>query len=319
MQNVTKHKVLGLIVLGLMLAGPFLFAGCDIVSNLWGKKPASSSNKRDYYAPEGKIVAKVNDMVITLEELENYIKTYNQQIEDFKKEYPDLDIGLKKVETTEEKLERLNSDLVRQRLLYQEALDTALDRKADIKKALESFKMSLLVAALIKEKTDNIKVTATEIEDYYNKNKNSFREAEERRARLIMAKSQAQANNALIEVLQGTDFSEVARKYSVDKSASSGGDLGFIEPGTRFPQFDIEVYTLEVGAVSRVFKDPNAGDYYIVKVEEKRGGKEMPLMGKLWDDIKAKLEQDRQKEVIDALVGKLQREAKIDIKTSEIK
>ncbi|MDP1853286.1 MAG: peptidyl-prolyl cis-trans isomerase [Candidatus Omnitrophota bacterium] len=311
------HKKDAVKILGVIIAAVFLVTGCDSINKLLNKNQASSK-KREYFVPEGKIIAKVNDMVISLEELDSYVKNYNKQIDDLKEMYPEEDIGIKKIETTEQKIELLKNDLVRQRLLYQEALDKGLDKKDDVKKAVGEFNMSLLVASLIKEEVESIKVTSTDIESYYNNNKNLMREAEERRVRMIMTKSESQAKAALIEVLQGTDFGEAAKKHSVDKSASNGGDLGFIIPGTKFPQFDIAIYSLDVGGVSQVLKDPNANDYYIVKVEEKKGGKEKPL-SELWDNIKAKLEQDKQKEAIDALVGKLMREAKIDIQTSEIK
>lgn len=311
------HKKDAVKILGVIIAAVFLVTGCDSINKLLNKKQASSK-KREYFVPEGKIIAKVNDMAISLEELDSYVKNYNKQIDDLKEMYPEEDIGIKKIETTEQKIELLKNDLVRQRLLYQEALDKGLDKKDDVKKAIGEFNMSLLVASLIKEEVESIKVTSTDIESYYNNNKNLMREAEERRVRMIMTKSESQAKAALIEVLQGTDFGEAAKKYSVDKSASNGGDLGFITPGTKFPQFDIAIYSLDVGGVSQVLKDPSTNDYYIVKVEEKKGGKEKPL-SELWDNIKAKLEQDKQKEAIDALVGKLMREAKIDIQTSEIK
>lgn len=311
------HKKDTVKILGVIIAAAFLLTGCDGINKLLNKKQVSSK-KREYFVPQGKIIAKVNDMAITLEELDNYVQNYNKQIDDLKQMYPEEDIGIKKIETPEQKIELLKNDLVRQRLLYQEALDKGLDKKDDVNKAIAEFNMSLLVASLIKEEVDNIKVTSADIEAYYNNNKNLMREAEERRVRMIMAKSESQAKAALIEVLQGTDFAEAAKKYSVDKSASGGGDLGFIVPGTKFPQFDIAIYSLDVGGVSQVLKDPEANDYYIVKVEEKKGGKERPL-SELWDNIKAKLEQDKQKEAIDALVGKLMREAKIDIQTSEIK
>lgn len=313
-----QRRIMGIRILLVVSLVGFFICGCDKLSELI--KPKISAKKEAPVA-QGKVVAKVNDMVITLDELERYVDNYNKQIDAFREMYPGQDIGVEKVDTAQKKIDLLKSDLVRQKLLYQEAQDMGLGRKEDIKTAVDDFKTGLLVASLIKEETDKVKVTSQDVEDYYNKNKEFMRDPEERRVREIVAKSQAQANAALVEVLQGVDFAEAAKKYSTAETASRGGDLGFIGPGAKgadFPQFDIAVYSLDTGGVSSVIKNPKTNEFYIVKVEEKKGGKEKPLSD-LWDDIKAQLEQVKQKAAIDDLVGKLQREAKIEYRTDEIK
>ncbi|PIQ88932.1 MAG: hypothetical protein COV72_05675 [Candidatus Omnitrophica bacterium CG11_big_fil_rev_8_21_14_0_20_42_13] len=297
----------------------FFMSGCEQINKVLTKK--TPAKKNDIPEVHGTVIAKVNNMVITLEELNRYVDTYNQQIDDFKEMYPDQEVPLEKVITAEQKVALLNDDLIRQRLLYQEALDRGIDKKEDVSTALKEFKMSLLIANLIQEETDKINITSEDIKKYYEDNKDFLREPEERRVREIMTKKESDANAALIEVLQGGDFGSVAQRYSIAKSASSGGDLGFIGPGVKgpnFPQFDIAIYSLEIGKVSSVVKNPDAEEYYILKVEGKKGGKEKPL-SELWDDIKLALEQKEQKDSIDALIGKLRPEAKIDIETAKIK
>ncbi|MFQ5680920.1 MAG: peptidylprolyl isomerase [Candidatus Omnitrophota bacterium] len=311
-----KKKIWG--VAACIIFTAFIVSGCDKVSGLFGGKQVVENDSSEYPVTEGKVIVRIGgDMVITMEELDRYIQSYNQQIDDYKERYPNEDIGIEKAETVDKKIELLKNNLIRQKLLYREALDRGLNKKEDIGAALEEFKISLLVAGLIKDETDKIKVTSEDIEGYYNRNKEMLREPEERKVREIMTRSKPQAKNALIEILQGADFSEVARKYSSARSASKGGDLGFIKPGTKFTQFDIAVYSLDVGGVSSVIKNPKANEFYVIKVEAKRGGKEKPL-SEVWDTIKAALEQKRQKKAIDDLVGRLWRQTKVDILESEI-
>ena len=58
--------------------------------------------------------------------------------------------------------------------------------------------------------------------------------------------------------LNGTaDFADMARRFSIDRSASrNGGRMGFITPG-RFPaSYDDVSYTTPVGTISEVFATP---------------------------------------------------------------
>ncbi|HDZ76795.1 MAG TPA: hypothetical protein ENH41_01765 [Candidatus Omnitrophica bacterium] len=303
--------------LAFVIAMSFFIAGCDNIKSLFNKS-APPKKVEPVAKPQGTIIATVGSAYITLEELDRYVEAYNEQIENYREIYPDQDIGLEKAETLDQKIDLLKNDLIRQKLIYQEAIDRGLDKKEDVETALKEFRMNLLVASLVSEVVDDVDVSSGEIEDYYNTNKELMRGMEERHVLEIVTVSESQANNALIEVLQGTDFTDVARSYSISTTASKGGDLGFIMPGTKFPQFDIAVYSLDLGRTSTVIKNPDANEYYIVKVQAIRGGETKPL-SELWDDIELMLEQTKQKEAIDNLVSKLWRQIKVDIKTSEIR
>ncbi len=56
----------------------------------------------------------------------------------------------------------------------------------------------------------------------------------------------------------------------------------------------------------------------MLKVEAKRGGKQKPI-SEVWDDIKKILLAAKQQQKIDELIGKLSREAKIEVYEGEIK
>ena len=58
--------------------------------------------------------------------------------------------------------------------------------------------------------------------------------------------------------------------------------------------------------------------YSIIKLEGKRGGKLKPL-SEMWDDIKKELTFQKQQQAIDEMIGRLSRDAKIDVYEGEIK
>lgn len=71
-------------------------------------------------------------------------------------------------------------------------------------------------------------------------------------------------------VLRGEKFGALARLYSDDPgSASKGGDLGFVERGTLYPEFEAAAFNLKSGEISQVIKT-QAG-YHIIQMIERRG------------------------------------------------
>jgi peptidyl-prolyl cis-trans isomerase SurA len=75
--------------------------------------------------------------------------------------------------------------------------------------------------------------------------------------------------DALEEIREGADFSEVARLTSDDPTtAPLGGDLGWTGPGTFVPEFEQVVDNLKIDEISEPFKSPFG--WHIVQLMEKR-------------------------------------------------
>jgi len=65
-------------------------------------------------------------------------------------------------------------------------------------------------------------------------------------------------------------FSMLARLYSDDPgSASKGGDLGFVERGQLYPEFEAVAFNLRSGEISHVLKTRSG--YHIIMLHERRG------------------------------------------------
>ncbi|MCX5697941.1 MAG: peptidyl-prolyl cis-trans isomerase [Candidatus Omnitrophica bacterium] len=259
---------------------------------------------------KGTVIAKINNMPITLEDLNEEVNAFNEAVGQNRPEA--------KITTKEQKVTYLKNELVRRMLLYQDALNKGLDRNEDVVKVMDKTKMDLLVVELVRQEAQKIDVSSKEIEDYYNTYKEQLKEPEERQLREIMLSTEQEAKDVMVQLLQGADFATVAKASSKAPSAKDGGDLGFITKGKKSPQFDAAAFsdTLEVGKMSGVFKGPDG--YYIVKLEAKRGGKQRSLSD-MWDDIKKGLTFLKQQQKIEDLIGKLSRESKIEINEGEIK
>jgi parvulin-like peptidyl-prolyl isomerase len=313
MQNLksVKKGFLFLAIISLYLTG------CDNIPFLSPKKatpPKKPKTTKITPVIQGTLVAKVNNIPITLEDLNQDIANYNAMIPDSRSDL--------KITTKEQKISYLNSELVQRILLYQYGLNKGLDKDPDILRALRRAKIELIVLEVLKRETEQAQeVTAQEIQDYYDeyKDKDPFlKTPEERRIREIVVPTELEAREILIQILQGADFVSLARSRSKSVTSSKGGDLGFISPGTKFREFDEVAFSdaLEVGKVSNVFKGPDG--YYIIKLEEKRGGEEKPL-SEVWDDLKAALTLNKQQQRILDIIKDLESKAKIEVYEGVIK
>lgn len=294
--------------------------GCDKINFFNPKKASTGIATPAAITVQGTVIAKVNNLAITLEELNRYIDIYNASLE-LRQDLTPEQKKAAKIDTREKKIDYLKTLLIRQAVFYQAALDRGLDRKEEIVQILERYRIAVLAQEMQNEIIKNLDVSSAEIEEAYKNNKNLFREPETRRVREIVTRTEEEARQILIELLQGADFISLAKTRSIADSGKNGGDLGYVKKGDRqeqFPAFDDMVFSpaLQQGAISSVFKGPQG--YYIVKIEEIKEGKQVSL-SEAWDTLKALLLARKQQEELDKFYSQLSRDAKIEIYEGEIK
>ena len=302
-----KSKIILFAIIGLFFSA---ILGCDKFNALIQRKPAAVAVSASVIQPKGTVIARVNNIAIGLDDLNQEIEAYNANVP---ADRPEL-----KISTKEQKINYLKNEVIRRTLIYQNALDKGLDRNEDVKQAVEKTKRDLLVLQYVKDVAKNIDVSSKDIEDYYNTYKDQLKDPEERQIREIAVNSEQEAKDLYIQLLQGADFATLAKGNSKSASAKDGGDLGFIKKGVKSAQFDSTAFadSLEVGKISSIFKTSDG--YNIIKLEAKKGGKLKPL-SEMWDDIKNGLTFLKQQQAIEELIGKLSRDAKIDVYEGEIK
>ena len=288
----------------------FLLWGCDSLPFLNTKKPRSSSKSAVRVETGGTVIGTVGSIPLTLEDLNQDIVQYNEDVA--------VNSPEKKITTPEQKIAYVKNEMVRRALLYQEALNKGLDKDEEITSTLNRAKMELAVVKLMKDETDKIEVSAKEVEDAYNTYKEQLKEPEQRNIREIVVNNEQDAKDALVQLLQGADFATLAKEKSKAPSSKSGGDLGFIDKGKRFAQFDAVAFsdTLEVGRTSNIFKGPDG--YYILKLEAKKGGKQKSL-SEMYEDIKRTLIFLKKQQKIEDLISRLSKTNKVEINEGEIR
>ena len=157
----------------------------------------------------------------------------------------------------------------------------------------------MIVAAMRSHnvKTNSI-VSPIKIEDYYRKHHEEFTTKEEIKLRMIMISGQkdtasAPAQKALAEevlgrLASGAEFDRTAQVYSEDSTRDNGGDWGWIERNTLAAPLEKFAFNMPVGRISNIIE--YAGNYYILKVEDKHGGTTRSL-AEARSDIEKKLLQ----------------------------
>jgi len=135
--------------------------------------------------------------------------------------------------------------------------------KADIE-------LNLYVNKLLEPK---IKITENEMKNYFEENKDDFKQEEQVKASHILVDDEETAKEIKQKLDNGEDFAELAKKYSTDTTTKDkGGDLGYFTKGKMEKEFENAAFSLKVGEISNPVKTQYG--YHIIKVVDKKEGKE---------------------------------------------
>ncbi|HIE07339.1 MAG TPA: hypothetical protein EYP64_04785 [Desulfarculaceae bacterium] len=137
------------------------------------------------------------------------------------------------------------------------------------------------IAALVIERDKLLtkaEVTDAEVTDFYEKNIERFKVKEQIKARHILIKVAPDASAEEIEkargetleilakVKSGSDFAELAKKFSQGPSNSMGGDLGWFGHGSMVKAFEDAAFALKPGEVSEPVR--TRFGFHLIKTEE---------------------------------------------------
>jgi peptidyl-prolyl cis-trans isomerase SurA len=252
--------------------------------------------------PVDRIVAVVNDEVITQNDLNDRVSLVVRQLQRQGGQLPPADALSNQI------LERMINDLLQVQLAKETGIkidDPTLDRTieriaqensmplADFRAALEKdgikfprfredIRSEILLARLREREVENgIVVTDAEVETEIAREAREKSGDSEYRLAHVLVLVPPQANSeqieqrrrkalqALAELRRGANFAQVAAQYSDAPDALQGGNLGWRASG-RLPTLFLETLErLQPNDVSDILKSPNG--FHIVKLLEKRG------------------------------------------------
>jgi peptidyl-prolyl cis-trans isomerase C len=163
---------------------------------------------------------------------------------------------------------------------------------------------------LIQEAYLNQAIKAAETEDQLKARYQTFAKdkagREEVHAQHILVKTEDEAKSVIAELDKGADFGELAKKYSTDPSASSGGDLGYFGHDDMVKAFTDAAFALPKGQYSKTPVKTEFG-WHVIKVKDRRAGKPPSF-----EEAREQLSRDLAHEIIDAKLQNLRGAAKIE-------
>jgi peptidyl-prolyl cis-trans isomerase SurA len=256
-----------------------------------------------------RIVAVVNDDVITRHELDERLGTVTKQLQKQGTALPPPEAMEKQL------LERMIIDMLQAQFAKETGVhvdDTQLDKAiqriaqenkfptlaefrerltadgVDFKKFREEIRGEIVATRLREREVDNkLVISDGEIENYlatqakqpgkgedYQLSHILLLVPEQASADKIQA-SRQRAEKALLRLKEGADFAQIAAEFSDAKDAMQGGNLG-LRPADRIPALFLDaLQKMHAGEISPVLRSPNG--FHILKLIEKRS-KDVPVV-----------------------------------------
>lgn len=257
---------------------------------------AAKIDSSDEVLPKS-VIAKVGDWTLTVSDFNLRIKNIKQVMPDF----DDKNIEAKKM---------LVDELIRQQLMVMEARNQKIDKSDDVLAAVKDFENNLLVQELVVGLTKDIKVSEADAKAYFDQNPDVFIKPVEKKITEIVVPTEKEAKEILVLLLQGGDAMMIAKDRSKGSSAKSGGDLGYLEQAP-FEQMQKALEGIATkGGVSTVFQGPEG--FYLVKVEDVRGGDKVTFEEVKGELIKG-LSVQKQQQSVFAKLDEIAKRVKVSV------
>ena len=298
-----------------------------------------------YAASEDRIVAVVNDGVITLSELNSALERVMERIEKIPEEAKRNQVAtqareavmgqlidrtlleqeaskLKLTVTGDEVDKALESLLADRGLTYEKLRETLAAEGADIAEYRDEIRRDLLRRKLI-ERTVKSKVSVAdeEVGAYYAKHRNDYEGKEAVRIQQILIvkprdatdraiqKAKKEAEAILKKLKAGESFDLLVGMHSQGPAAKAGGDLGFMEKGMMFPAVDEAAFRMKTGEISDVIESPIG--FHIIRIIDRRGAGIKPLE-EVRQEIMGKIGSEKMKKKFEEWMEAVRKKAYIE-------
>jgi parvulin-like peptidyl-prolyl isomerase len=293
-----------------------------------------------------RVVAVVNQEIITLSEVEKWTNPLKQEIVTkdrlekkdrvemlcrqvleklIEEKLIDQEVKKSGIKISSKEIEATLEEIKRRNAVTQEGLEKALavegltleTYKEQVGKSLQRKKLiswSLKVEARDGER---------ELREFYQKNLDRYRTNETYRPSHIlfaipkeatpeeMGEIRRKAQKVLERIKGGEDFGEMALLYSEDASSKNRGDLGIFKKGELFPAFEREALRLKVGEVSGIVRSEFG--FHIIKLLDRKGMDPFPFE-EVQERVKADYYESEMEKAFKQYISTLKEKAVIEIK-----
>jgi peptidyl-prolyl cis-trans isomerase C len=254
---------------------------------------------------DGKALATIDGEKITLQE--------------FNKELDKIPMNMKMLVASESGKKNYLDRLIVKKLLLREASKAKIESEKEFQERVNDIKEQLIIETLLKKKiTADTQMSEDDLKKYYEEHKEEFKKDREINTRHILLKTEEEAKQVQAKLQKGEDFTELAKRYSIDPNVrQSGGEIGFQPKGSLIPEYESAAFKLtKVGQVTGIVKTQFG--YHIIRLEGVKPPSYVPLE-EVKDFIKQKNAQEKQKEVLEKYIEDLKKNTKITIDEALLK
>jgi len=282
-----------------------------------------------------RIIAIVNDDIITLKELESFVNvekknqftSINEYLRNLQlREKLDFFISALlikqqakklRIEVSDKEVESIVENVKKQNLI------TEIELKEQLKKDnisydnfIEGIRLNVLRSrVLTRVVSPEVKVTDTMLKDYYDKHKDDYKDMEYHLKQIFISGQKNDGNqraaNAYKLLDQGKTFEEVAMEFSDDPSGKQGGDIGFVKVGELLPALNESLKLLVPNTYTNVVQTPYG--FHILKLIEIKKT-DLPPFETLKDKIHGQIVLQESEKRYNEYINKLRQAAYIEVK-----
>lgn len=164
---------------------------------------------------------------------------------------------------------------INQKILYTEAVKRGIDKREDIIEKTENFKKQLVGKTFGQEVLKSIRVSGSEIDDYYRLHKEDYEQINVSEIYikagpgngLTKEAALARAREVSNRAKSGEDWNELVKKYSDDETTKeNGGTRGYVQRGEFGPAIDEQIFGMKKGEITVPLEV--SGGYFIIKINE---------------------------------------------------
>jgi peptidyl-prolyl cis-trans isomerase C len=196
-------------------------------------------------------------------------------------------------------------NLIRARLVGEEAVKEGIDKTADTPYYLELSRLNVLEQAVQDKYLKDRKPTEQELRAEYESQLNALPKTEYH-ARHILVATEPFAQKIVERLDKGEKFDALAKSESMDSSKNNGGDLGWFTPNRMVPEFSGALIALKPGEYTHKPVQTQYG-WHVIQLLETREVQPPPF-----DQVRQRLEQVVQAKKFRQYTDELMRNAKIE-------
>lgn len=233
-------------------------------------------------------------------------------VEEFYASIPGELLAVMSLEDQEEALR----SWVKTELFYREGLRRGVRDDEALARRLRAIERELVAEKCIERMLAEVQeVTEAEAQAYFEEHSADY--GIQVRLAHILVRSLSEAERALDQIRSGTPFETVAATFSIDQTASLGGDLGYMRRGEMIHELEEPAFELKVGEVSDVIA--SSYGYHIIKVLDRHPGAGQPSFESKRAAVMNFLTSVRRRAAFDQQLDRLESRAVVVIDTARLR